>query len=377
MKVIKNGKARGIEIEKGGKKKTFPSIRQALIGTKLMNEKSSMNKQEALLRFKRNGYKVILNEKPKKAVKSIEIKTTDLKKPKSKGEFSINKLIGDEVNRKLLTDKLLKKVKTPTVAKDGFYVKKDTWKRLIIDLLVLRKNVLLTGASGTGKTELAQRFAKAIKSQIEVYDMSAFTDATAGLFGSHRMRAGTSYFDKAHFYNTIQRGGVILLDEITRATRETGNHLFSVLDDRKVLTNPYSESDVNNVANVNHSCMILATANEGYQYTGTKTLDEALRQRFVKVHVDYLPSKIEADILIKRCGISKEDATKLVKIADKIRTRCKNESLNRATSIRELIDAGDYISCGETFLDAVEWSIVSGYQDDEQDEIRDLIKQFG
>ena len=123
--------------------------------------------------------------------------------------------------------------------------------------------------------------------------------------------------------------------------------------------------------------MIIATANEGYQYTGTKTLDEALRQRFVKVQIDYLPSKIEADVLVKRCGISSEDAKKLVKIAEKIRERCKEETLNRATSLRELIDAGDYISCGESFLDAVEYSIISGYQDDEQDEIRDLIKQFG
>ena len=369
--------ARGITLIKGKEKITFPSMRKALIETKLMAVGSSLNKHEALMRFKRNGYEVELNEKPKQAT------TTKVNKPitktpvKSKGEFNLAYLTGNETDRKKLSESLFKKVKAPTVKKHGFYVEPKIWKRLIMDVLVLRKNVLLTGASGTGKTELVKRFAEAIKSNIEIFDMSAFTDATAGLFGSHRIKNGSSYFDKAHFYNNIQRGGIILLDEITRATRETGNHLFSVLDDRKILTNPYSESDSDNVAKVDSSCMIIATANEGYQYTGTKTLDEALRQRFVKVQIDYLPSKIEADVLVKRCGISSEDAKKLVKIAEKIRERCKEETLNRATSLRELIDAGDYISCGESFLDAVEYSIISGYQDDEQDEIRDLIKQFG
>ena len=376
MNKLCNGKKRGITITKDGISSSFPSIRKALIETKLMSKESSLNKYEAIKRFERNGYIVSNVQKTKEQVSKPIIKVNK-SQVKRKGEFCIETFKGDETDRKALAEKLLKKVKSPTIKKDGFYVPKDTWKRLIIDLLVLRKNVLLTGASGTGKTELVQRFANAIKSSIEVYDMSAFTDATAGLFGSHRMKSGTSYFDKAHFYNAIQKGGVILLDEITRATRETGNHLFSVLDDRKILTNPYSESDSDNVAKVDSSCMIIATANEGYQYTGTKTLDEALRQRFVKIHIDYLPSKIESDVLVKRCGISHDDATKLVKIAEKIRERCKDESLNRATSLRELIDAGDYLSCGESFLDAVEWSIVSGYQDDEQDEIRDLIKQFG
>jgi hypothetical protein len=94
--------------------------------------------------------------------------------------------------------------------------------------------------------------------------------------------------------------------------------------------------------------------NEGAGYTGTSATDIALRDRFSRiVEVQYLTKAKEVELLCKRTGISKGDATKLVDIANQIRKKSigVGSSFSMSFSTRQLIAvAEDFVIDGSDSL---------------------------
>ena len=78
-------------------------------------------------------------------------------------------------------------------------------------------NTILLGATGTGKTELVRLICDRLGIECHVYDMGAMLDPISGLLGVHRLSEGGSVFDYAKFTQDIQKPGVVLLDELSRA----------------------------------------------------------------------------------------------------------------------------------------------------------------
>ena len=85
-------------------------------------------------------------------------------------------------------------------------------------------SVLMTGATGTGKTELTKVIAETLRVPLKRFDMSRYSrpdDAVA--FADHLAQAAWS-----------APNGIILIDEVEKSSREAINNLLQVLDDARL-----------------------------------------------------------------------------------------------------------------------------------------------
>jgi len=96
--------------------------------------------------------------------------------------------------------------------------------------------------------------------------------------------------------------------------------------------------------------------------------------RFYVINIDYAPQDVEVDILTRRDGITKADATRITGIAKTIRQQASSGDLTRSVSLRELFIASEQIAFGFSLEDALENAFIGGFQIDEQMAIRDLIR---
>ena len=89
----------------------------------------------------------------------------------------------------------------------------------------------------------------------------------------------------------MKEGHLLYIDEINMAKPETLPILNGVLDYRRKLTNPFTGEVVNAAPGFN----VIAAINEGY--IGTLPMNEALKNRFVVIQVDYIDGDILSDVI--------------------------------------------------------------------------------
>lgn len=241
----------------------------------------------------------------------------------------------------------------PTVEKDGFFVSPDDWYLLVRNILQ-KANTMLIGPSGTGKTELVRLVAGKLGLPCHVYDMGAMLDPVSSLLGVHRLVAGGSEFDYSKFVEDIQKPGVILLDELSRAPLSCHNILFPCLDSRRMLPVEIAGAEDIRSVEVHPDCVFIATANIGAEYTGTQMLDRALMGRFMPLELDYMGEADEAAVLSKRCGIPGGDAVQVIRVARTVRSLHAKGELSCTVSTRETLAAGYMVADG--------WSVMAGLE---------------
>jgi nitric oxide reductase NorQ protein len=214
---------------------------------------------------------------------------------------------------------------------------------------------MMVGPSGTGKTELVLLACKKLGLECNVYDMGSMYDPVSGLLGVHRLqKGGESVFDYAKFTQDIQKPGVILLDELSRAPVTTNNILFPCLDSRRMLpVEMAGGEDLRSIA-VHPECVFVATANVGAEYTGTMSLDRALVGRFFPLELDYMPLECEVQVLTKRCGILPADAENIANVAGTVRSLYGKQEISCTISTRETLAAARLVADGWTSLEAME-----------------------
>ena len=242
----------------------------------------------------------------------------------------------------------------PTVDVDGFWVGEDNWYLLLVNLLQ-QENTLFTGPSGTGKTELVLTACRKLGLKCHVYDMGSMYDPISEMLGVHRISSdGSSVFDYASFTQDIQEEGVILLDELSRATPAVNNILLPCLDSRRSLPVEMDGTKDRRTIPVHPKCRFVATANIGAEYTGTNMMDRALMDRFFPIELSYMPAEHEVDVLIKRYGISRADALNIVNTAGTVRSNYAKEELGTTLSTRETLRAARMVAAGYPAVTAME-----------------------
>ncbi len=200
-------------------------------------------------------------------------------------------------------------------------------------------NIMLIGAHGCGKTEMAREFAARTGREFFHTNCAMYREPR-DFYGYKGAKSGSTYWRKRDFIKAIERPNtVILLDEFNRCSPMVANSLFNLLDD-----NRYAIFDEIGEVKVGAGNVIFGTINRGTQYTGTMISDAAVMDRFGNtVEVHYLPDHLEIDVLVKRTGINKDDAKLLVQLGNTIRAKAgeMGSTIRNSVSTRLLIKTAE------------------------------------
>lgn len=272
------------------------------------------------------------------------------------------------------------KYPAPSLDECGFHVDPDVWFLLVRNVL-RGENTLLTGPSGTGKTELIQHVAKVMDKNLSTQDMGTIFDAQSSLLGVHRIgKDGHSDFEFAPFVDHIQTGGIVLLDELNRSTLAANNILFPCLDRRRYLPIDVACGECGRTIPVHENTAFIATANIGAEYAGTQSIDRALLDRFFPIELDYLREEEEVNVLINRTGVEEKVASSIVKVANEVRKQAKEQELSNAISIRHNLQVASLVSDGFDVDKALMSTIMPLFQDgigvSERSKVMSIISAF-
>ena len=235
--------------------------------------------------------------------------------------------------------------------------------------------IFITGLSGNGKTlGVTQACAEKKREMIRV-NITIETDEY-DLLGGYRLRDGQTVWQNGPVIEAMERGAVLLLDEIDLASNKI-MCLQPILEGNGVFV-----KKINKFVKPALGFTVVATANtkgkgsEDGQFIGTNVLNEAFLERFPITFEQKYPSvKIETKIISKMLETenAKDDeyATNLVNWADIIRKTYTEGGVDEIISTRRLVHIAKAYSIFRNKLKAVE-VCTNRFDDDTKQSFIDL-----
>jgi hypothetical protein len=202
--------------------------------------------------------------------------------------------------------------------------------------------VFITGLSGNGKTTMVEQVCAQLKRECIRVNFTSQTDEDE-LLGGFRLIAGETVFVPGPVLVAMERGAVLLLDEI-----DLGTHLIMCLQSVLEGKGKYIPK-IGKYVRPAEGFTIVATANtkgkgsDDGRFVGTNHMNEAFLDRFAFTYEqDYADPKVETRILTKYAeslGVS-DDAfiTNLVGWADLVRKSFKQNIVSEIITTRRLRD---------------------------------------
>lgn len=157
---------------------------------------------------------------------------------------------------------------------------KLNWK-LAVRALLRGENIIFLGHSGGGKTLTATTLAKVYNRPLFKFNMGSMQDARTALIGNtHYNPDKGTFFAQSEFISAITTPhSIVLLDEATRMSQDAENILITPLDaDQRYIR--IDEDPSQPVIKVAEGVVFFATANVGAEYTSTRIIDRATKDRF-------------------------------------------------------------------------------------------------
>ncbi len=237
------------------------------------------------------------------------------------------------------------------------------WEDVLLSV-VLQKNVLLKGPSGSGKTKLAESISAFFTQPMHSINCSVDLDAEALLgFKTLIQDDGQTVIDfvEGPVIQAMRYGHILYIDEINMAKPETLPILYSVLDHRRMLTNPYTGE----VLNAHKDFTVIAAINEGY--VGTSPLNEALKNRFISFSIPYLTGDQLRALFEREYPLASSELIQtMLNLAEDTFVQVQNGLLSEeAASIRSLLDATDLAQYIDP-LRAIRYAIAEKLEDDSE-----------
>ena len=286
-----------------------------------------------------------------------------------------NDIIGDETPTE-------NKSTTMATKPDDFIISDLKWKYLT-RCINKGKNLMFVGPAGTGKTQIVFKAAEALGKQIFYFNLGSTQDVRSALIGNTYFKDGT-YFEESAFVKAIKSPNtVILLDELSRANPEAWNILMPVLDAniRKLRLDEEVESPTIDVAD---NISFIATANVGYEYSSTRTLDKALVDRFSVIEMDILNKEQEMELIsMKFPDLNAVSTEAICDISQRIRDELTRDDAKISSNIstRMLLEIADMLVDDFTLEETASLIIYPQYPNDggadsERIYIRQLVQKY-
>lgn len=234
-----------------------------------------------------------------------------------------------------------------------FYVDAEMVRSLQRIHAISRKkpvNVLVTGRQGCGKSSLVRQYAAIHGYPLATFQVGILSEP-GQLFGEYVLERGETKYKQFLFPEAVQTPNcVIHLEEINRPEHPKAlNMLFSLLsDDREVWM------DELGLLKVADGVVFFATLNEGEQFIGTEILDAALRDRFYLLLMDYLPNEVEKEVLIRKTGVSTQQADDIIAAVNFLRS---SGQLDVDVSTRTTLMIGEVMAVGASLREAISLSL--------------------
>jgi MoxR-like ATPase len=202
--------------------------------------------------------------------------------------------------------------------------------------------VFITGLSGNGKTYMVEQACAATKREVIRVNFTVETDED-DLIGGFRLVNGETKFFKGPVITAMERGAVLLCDEIDLANPAKVMCLQSILEG-----NGYFIKKTGEYITPAHGFTVVATANtkgkgsDDGRFIGTNILNEAFLERYpITCEQEYPTVSIERKILtrvMEQIGIYDEDfVQKLTDWADIIRKTFLDGGVDEIISTRRLV----------------------------------------
>lgn len=208
---------------------------------------------------------------------------------------------------------------------------------LCLACLHARRNLMLEGPVGVGKSVLAEALAGYLARRLFRIDgderyteqkMTGWFDPALVLKGGYLKE----YFIHGPLLDAMADGGILFVNEINRMPESVQNVLLPAMEERRLVIPQYGE------AAADQRFQIVATQNP-VEFVATSHLSEALVDRFEFVRLDYQSFDEECEIVRKRIRISDvPDLEQLIGHAvSLIRSTRSHPKVRRGASIRAAI----------------------------------------
>jgi MoxR-like ATPase len=219
--------------------------------------------------------------------------------------------------------------------------------KLLLLAVHAKKHVILEGAVGTGKTYLAKALTEFSHSKFYRIDGSedVLSHVLVGYFDPPSVIA-KGYCEESFIYGPLslamQEGGCLFINELNRIPESTQNVLLSALDEASLII-----PKLKTINAERNGFMTIATQNPA-AHVGVSALGEALKDRFMWIHVDYQSQEEEIDIVKLNLPPDQDHGTLYATIAVHIvdMTR-EHPDIRRGSSIRGAIDLAQIIAAYE------------------------------
>ena len=218
--------------------------------------------------------------------------------------------------------------------------------------------IFITGLSGNGKTLAVTQACAVAKREMIRVNITIETDED-DLLGGYRLRNGETVWQNGPVIEAMERGAVLLLDEIDLASNKI-MCLQPILEGSGIYV-----KKINKFVKPKFGFNVIATANTKGQgsddgkFIGTNVLNEAFLERFpITFEQEYPAAKTEQKIVatkLKSAGKADEKfATNLVTWADVIRKTYKDGGVDEIISTRRLVHIAEAYSIFKSKMKAIE-----------------------
>ncbi|MFO7965651.1 MAG: CbbQ/NirQ/NorQ/GpvN family protein [Desulfobacterales bacterium] len=231
--------------------------------------------------------------------------------------------------------------------------------------------VMLKGPTGSGKTRLIEHMAWKLKRPL--YTVACHDDLSANdLVGRYIIVGDEVEWIDGPLLMALKNGGIVYLDEIVEARKDTTVVIHPLTDHRRYL----HVEKLGKIFTARDEFMLVISYNPNYQSI-VKELKPSTRQRFVTIDLTWPEEELEIRIIIQETGVDRTTARNLVKAAGKIR-HLTHQGLEEGVSTRELVYAGLLLKSGVAPKDALYATLVESltHDTDLKEGITEVLKNY-